>query len=139
MICKGYCVTSGNLTVRLHKENSSETILYNDSIIVLSPVYIRTVAQLKLCTRDAGTPTMRFNMADPEVVFLALRRRCSGQQSLKRLAVLRRRSTRRKVLLFLILSTFLMCVMTERMPRMVHACSRTHGVSREPPHGRRPL
>ena len=136
MICKGYCVTSGNLTVRLHKENSSETILHNDSRIVLSPVYIRTVAQLKLCTRDAGTPTMRFNMA---VVFLALRHRCSGQQSLKRLAVLRRRSTRRKVLLFLILSTFLMCVMTERMPRMVHACSRTHGVSREPLHGRRPL
>ena len=63
-------------------------------------------------------------MVDLEVVFLALRRRCSGQQSLRRLAVLRCRSTRRKVLLVFILSTFLMRVMTEQMPRMVWSFQR---------------
>ena len=94
-------------------KGTSETIQQNDSRTVLSPIYIRTVTQLNLCTRDAGTPTIRFNMADPEIVFLALRHRCSGQQSLRILAVLRRCSSRRKLLLVLILSTFLMHVMTE--------------------------
>ena len=61
-------------------------------------------------------------MADPAVLLLhvsAQRRQRVGQQSLRRLAAFRRRSARRKVLLVLMLCTFLMDMMTARMPRSV--------------------